>query len=325
MKGKRGLPERQGDPPVEPFSETLERQGFTLLKDRTTTLQVNVGLLCNQTCRHCHLEAGPGRGEIMARETMEEVIACAERGAFPCIDVTGGAPEMHPGLGGLLQGLAGHTPRLMLRSNLTAVSGGGQGELVELCRDLKVTIVASFPSTNESQADAQRGRGVWERSITALRELNDHGFGRPGTGLELNLVVNPAGAFLPAGQCTLEKKFRHDLKRRWDIDFTSLFTFSNIPLGRFRRWLLSTGNYDQYLKRLAGNFNPEALPGLMCRTLLSVSWDGYLFDCDFNQAAGLPLGGVPRHISDPGSLPARGSPIAVGDHCYACTAGSGFT
>jgi radical SAM/Cys-rich protein len=325
MKGRREISERQGDPPVEPFSAALERQGLTLLRDRTTTLQVNVGLLCNQVCRHCHLDAGPGRREIMARETMEEVVAYAERGGFSCVDVTGGAPEMLPGLDHLLRGLAGHTSRLMLRSNLTAISEGGQEDLIELCRELKVAIVASFPSMNEGQADAQRGKGIWERSIAVLRELNGHGFGRPGTGLELSLVVNPAGAYMPAGQCELEKRFKRDLKRRWGIDFTSLFSFSNMPLGRFRRWLVSSGNYDQYLKKLAGNFNAEALGSLMCRTLLSVSWDGYLYDCDFNQASGLPLGGVRRHLSDPGSQPAKGSPIAVGDHCYACTAGSGFT
>jgi radical SAM/Cys-rich protein len=313
-----------GEPALS-FPAALEEQGITLTRDRASTLQVNVGLLCNQACRHCHLEAGPRRREIMSRGTMDDVIAYARRGRFSCIDVTGGAPEMVPGLDHLLQGLSRLTPRLMLRSNLTAVSESGKEALLDLCGDLQVSLVASFPSTSRSQADAQRGTGFWSQSLSALKELNERGYGRPGTGLELSLVVNPAGAFLPPDQCQVEKRFRSDLKRRWGIDFTSIFSFANVPLGRYRRWLIASGNYGRYMKKLADSFNPETVSGLMCRSLVSLSWDGHLFDCDFNQAAGLPLGGIMNHVADQAGPPAEGDLIAVGDHCYACTAGSGFT
>jgi len=310
---------------VEAFSSLLERGGYSLERDRTSTLQVNVGLLCNQACRHCHLDAGPARKEVMSGETMEDVVSYARRGGFSCIDVTGGAPEMVPGLDDLLRGLAPHTPKLMLRSNLTAIPEQGQGGLVDLCGALGISLVASFPSTSESQTDAQRGPGVWRTSLDVLRLLNEKGYGRAGSGLELDLVANPAGAFLPPDQCRFEAKLKGDLRRRWGIEFNSLFSFANVPLGRYRRWLLQSGNFVPYLTRLAGNFNAETLPGLMCRSLVSVSWDGYLYDCDFNQAAGLPLGGSKIHISSMEGPPEWGTPIAAGDHCYACTAGSGFT
>jgi radical SAM/Cys-rich protein len=256
---------------------------------------------------------------------MDAVISFASRCSYDCIDITGGAPEMVPGLEGFLRRLSPLTSRLMLRSNLTAIGDGNRGRLVDLCRELPVSLVASFPSTSGSQTDSQRGAGVWEKSISMLKELNQAGFGTAGSGLELSLVVNPAGAFMPADQCRLEEKYRRDLARRWGISFTSLFSFANMPLGRFKTWLLTSGNYDQYMAKLSRGFNADTLPGLMCRSLVSVSWDGYLYDCDFNQAAKLPLGGEKVHIADIPGVPPPGTPIAVADHCYACTAGSGFT
>ena len=310
---------------VEPFSSVLERHGLVLCRDRVETLQVNVGLRCNQSCRHCHLDAGPGRKEeMMSPETMDEVVAYAGRGRFSTIDVTGGATELLPGLDTLVERLAPLAPRLMLRSNLTAVPEEGQAALRELCRRHGVVIIASFPSTSETQTDSQRGRGIWRQSIAALKELNRIGYGISGSGLELNLVANPAGAFLPADQCRLESKMRSDLERRWGVSFNNLFTFANVPLGRYREWLLRSGNYDMYLGKLAGRFNPSTVAGLMCRSLISVSWDGYIHDCDFNLAAGLTLSQGRTHVSA-AEEPAIGSPIAVGDHCYACTAGAGFT
>jgi radical SAM/Cys-rich protein len=310
---------------VEPFSSVLERHGLVLCRDRLETLQVNVGFRCNQACRHCHLDAGPGRKEeMMSPGTMDEVIAYAARGRFPAIDVTGGATELLPGLDTFIERLAPLTSRLMLRSNLTAVPKEGQAALRELCRRLGVVIIASFPSTSETQTDSQRGRGTWSKSLAALKELNRIGYGIPGSGLELNLVANPAGAFLPADQCRLESKTRGDLERRWGISFNSLFTFANVPLGRYREWLVHSGNYDMYLRKLADSFNPSTIAGLMCRSLISISWDGYLHGCDFNLAAGLPLSQGRTHVSAAEEPPA-GSPIAVGDHCYACTAGAGFT
>ncbi len=311
---------------VEPFSSVLERHGLVLCRDRMETLQVNVGLHCNQSCRHCHLDAGPGRKEeMMSPETMDEVVAYAGQGRFAAIDVTGGAAELLPGLDTLIERLAPLTSRLMLRSNLPAVPEKGRAALSELCRRQGVVIIASFPSTSETQTDSQRGRGIWRESLAALKELNHLGYGRPGSGLELDLVANPAGAFLPADQCRLESKMRSDLDRRWGISFTGFFTFANMPLGRYREWLIRSGNYDMYLRKLAGSFNPSTVAGLMCRSLISVSWDGYLHDCDFNLAAGLSLTQGRTHVRSATGPPPTGSLIAVGDHCYACTAGAGFT
>ena len=189
---------------------------------------------------------------------------------------------------------------------------------------LNVALVASFPSVNQGQADAQRGDGVWEQSLTMLNRLNSLGYGKPDSDLELYLVSNPAGAFLPVKQCTAEKKIKADLARKWGVEFTGLFTFANVPIGRFRRWLESSGNLDSYMNKLADGFNPATLEGLMCRSLISVDWRGYLYDCDFNLAAGLPYSGNPIHITQ-ALRPAEDSPIMTDDYCFACTVGAGFT
>ena len=310
---------------VEPFAAYLERHGLSLVRGDTRILQVNTGYLCNLRCRHCHLEAGPGRREVMSRETMDAVVALAKRFPFQAVDITGGAPEMVPDISFLVEGLSALTPRLMLRSNLVALDAFGCGALLGLCVARKVVLTASFPSTNIPQTDAQRGAGVAETVVEMLRKLNGVGYGREGTGLELNLVANPVGAFLPAAQSQVEQKFRQDLLRKWGVRFNNLYTFGNVPLGRFRTWLEDTGNYGRYLKALAVGFNPCAVEGLMCRTQLSVSWDGYLYDCDFNLATGRYLDGRKVHVTELRRLPQPGTPIAVGNHCFACAAGSGFT
>ena len=310
---------------VEPFADLLARHGLSLVRGRVHTLQVNTGYLCDLRCRHCHLEAGPDRQEVMSRETMADVVSFARRFPFQAIDITGGAPELVPGLPSLIEGLAPHAPRLMLRTNLSAMSGAGRESLLALCVARRVVLVASFPSTNPSQADAQRGAGAAETAVAGLKRLNDAGYGVEGTGLELDLVSNPVGAFLPASQASAERKFRSDLLRRWGIAFNNLYTFANVPLGRFRSWLQQTGNYERYLKTLAEGFNPCAVERLMCRTLLSVSWDGHLYDCDFHLAAGRSPGDRKAHVSEIRELPPPGAPIAIGEYCYACTAGSGFT
>jgi radical SAM/Cys-rich protein len=311
--------------PVEPFGQTLAKHGLTLTREKITTLQINVGSLCNQTCRHCHLEAGPNSQAIMSAETVDQVVALAQRFLFEMIDITGGAPEMNPNLVDMIERLSGMAPRLMLRSNLTALAHGEPDHLIELCRKHQVVIVASFPSLNEAQTESQRGRGVFQESTNVLRKLNSLGYGRADSGLELNLVSNPTGAFLPSSQEQLEKRFRQVLENKWGIVFNNLFSFANVPLGRFRRWLEQSGNLERYLQKLATTFNPCAIEGLMCRSFISVSWDGYLFDCDFNQAAGLYMGGKKTHISDLQGLPEAGEPIAVSHHCYTCMAGAGFT
>lgn len=310
---------------IEPFVRTLSRHGLRLVRERTHTLQVNVGFLCNQTCRHCHLSAGPDRKENMDQKTVEEVIAYAGRAGFETIDITGGAPELNPHLAYLIEGLAPLAKRLMLRSNLSALNDGTREALMQMLKEHRVVIVASFPSFNEAQADSQRGRGIFQISVSALKKLNGLGYGREGGDLELNLISNPAGAFLPPSQVETEKRFRRVLKQKWGIVFNHLFNFANVPLGRFRLWLFRSGNMDAYMDRLVSSFNPCAADGVMCRTHMSVAWDGTLYDCDFNLAKGLPLGGRQVHISEMDGTPDPGSPIGVADHCYACTAGVGFT
>jgi len=310
---------------VAPFSNTLKLKGVELVRAVTHTLQINVGLLCNQACRHCHLEAGPECREIMSADTMKQVVDFARRGRFKTVDITGGAPELNPHLKDLISRLSSFAPRIMLRSNLTALAGGKLNYLLELCKEHRVILVASLPSLNEAQTEAQRGEGVLGRSIDALRKFNAIGYGQAGSGLEIHLASNPTGAFLPISQAQAEKKFRQDLLKKYEVVFNDLYTLTNVPLGRFRQWLVASGNMEDYMKKLAERFNPCVFDGLMCRTLVSVSWDGFLYDCDFNLAAGLFLGGRKMHVSEAEGPPPPGSPIAVSDHCYACTAGSGFT
>ncbi|WP_224985062.1 arsenosugar biosynthesis radical SAM (seleno)protein ArsS [Geomonas agri] len=309
----------------EPFGERLARHGLALTRERTTALQVNVGLACDLSCGHCHLEAGPARGEMMSRAVMAEVIGCARRFRFDSIDLTGGAPELVPDLPYLVRGLAPETRRLIVRTNLVSLEGERGEELLQLYRELKVVLVASLPAGNQAQTEAQRGAGVWQKSIRALQRLNELGYGLPGSPLELDLVSNPSGAFLPAPQLQAQEKFQRDLARKHGVSFHNLYTFANVPLGRFRRFLERSGNLDDYLEKLTAGFNPCAVAGLMCRSQLSVDWCGRLYDCDFHLAQGLFLGGAARFIADLDELPAPGTPIAAADHCYACTVGSGFT
>ena len=213
----------------------------------------------------------------------------------------------------------------MLRSNLSVLNDGKRDHLMKFLSEKRVVIVASFPSLNEIQTDSQRGDGIFQICIDALKKLNSLGYGHEGTGLELNLVSNPTGAFLPPDQVQTEKRFRQVLKRKWGIVFNNLFNFANVPLGRFRQWLIKTDNLDSYVKKLYSSFNDCAVDGLMCRSLVSISWDGYLYDCDFNLAKGLFMGGLKIHVSEMPGPPEPGSHIATADHCYTCTAGSGFT
>ena len=309
---------------LEPFKNTLAKHQLALVRNDTVVLQVNTGLLCNQTCRHCHLDAGPKRTENMTAETIDEVATFAARCQFETIDITGGAPELNPHLDRLIEKVAPLAPRIMLRSNLSALELQDD-RLLDLLKANQVVIVASFPSVNLSQTDSQRGQGIFEVSIRMLRKLNSIGYGSADGQLELNLVSNPTGAFLPPTQIETEKRYHQVLQQRWGIVFNHLYSFANVPLGRFRQWLVNSGNYDNYMNRLASNFNPCAVDGLMCRSLVSVSWDGYLFDCDFNLSRGLFLGGKKTHISDMLQPPEKGSPISVANHCYTCTAGTGFT
>lgn len=310
--------------PLPSFDGNLSRHGLRLVRGKTHTLQVNTGFLCDLTCRHCHLEAGPQRREVMTGETMDAVVSYASRVPFAVIDITGGAPELVPGIGAFLARLAPLTEKLILRTNLVAFREEAAAGLMESCRDLGVALVASFPSTHITQAEALRGKGFWEKSLGVLQELHRLGYGDPGSGLTLDLVVNPAGAFLPGDQTQAEKRFKGYLER-YGVAFNQLFSFANAPLGRFRAWLERSGNLVPYGKLLCERFNPATVEGLMCRSLISVSWDGTLYDCDFNIAAGLPHGAGNIHVSSLQGYPGEGTAIPTGEHCYACTAGAGFT
>jgi len=301
------------------FREVLRASGLRLGKAAPVTLQVNTGYLCNLACRHCHLEAGPARTEVMGRRTMEETVALARRMRFETVDVTGGAPEMTPDIVFLLEGLAPLAEKRIFRTNLLALRDNP--ELTGIFVRDRWTLAASLPSVKEFQVSAMRGQGVFAASLEMLKVLNDAGFGTGG-GLELHLASNPAGAFLPPDQCAAQKQFRKELDRL-GVKFDSLFVFANMPLGRFRKWLEKSGNLDGYMKTLRERFNASATQGLMCRTTVSVRWDGTLHDCDFNQAAGLPSLGA-RHVSELAGSE-EGVEIATGEHCFACTAGSGFT
>ncbi|MBW2406096.1 MAG: arsenosugar biosynthesis radical SAM protein ArsS [Deltaproteobacteria bacterium] len=322
-KDLNGHPKEPGG--IAPFSATLSRHDLKLARKATRTLQVNLGFLCNQTCRHCHLNAGPDRKENMDLGIIREVISYALRGEFDIIDITGGAPELNSHLNTLIEGVHHDMPRIMLRSNLSLLNDGKRDHLMKYLSEKRLVIVASFPSLNEVQADSQRGDGIFEISVDALKKLNRLGYGHKDTGLELNLVCNPTGAFLPPDQAQTEKRFRQVLKRKWGIVFNNLYNFANVPLGRFRQWLVRTDNLDRYVKKLYSSFNACAVEGLMCRTLVSVSWDGYLYDCDFNLARGIFMGGRRIHVSEIPGPPEPGSHIATADHCYTCTAGAGFT
>jgi radical SAM/Cys-rich protein len=307
------------------FAQTLARHDLALTREKTTTLQINVGLACDLTCRHCHLEAGPGRTEMMDADTVEAVIACARRFSFDTIDITGGAPELLPHLPRMVEALAELTPRLIVRTNLTALALPASRDLIELYQQRRVVIIASLPAADAVQTEAQRGPGVWQTSIDMLKRLNRAGYGVSGSGLELDLATNPFGTDLPADHPLAEREFRRNMEHRHGITFTSLFTFANAPLGRFRAWLEQSGTFESYLRHLADRFNPCALPGLMCRTSLTANWQGFLYDCDFNLALDLHHGAQRLHISELSALPSPGSPIPASNHCYACAAGSGFT
>ncbi len=309
---------------IEPFDGNLARHGLNLVRGKTHTLQVNVGYLCDLLCRHCHLEAGPERREVMSIETMNDVIEYASRFHFETIDITGGAPELVPGIQSFLARLASLTRKLILRTNLVALREDVASGLMESCREMGIALVASFPSISTAQADALRGNGFWGKSLEVMRDLNQLGYGGPGSRLTLDLVVNPAGAFLPGNQGQAEKRFKQYLERHGTV-FNNLYSFANVPLGRYRTWLEQSGNLEHYFKTLFERFNSATVEGLMCRSLISVSWDGTLYDCDFNIAAGLPHGSAKIHVSSIAGSPEEGVVIATGDHCYACTAGAGFT
>jgi len=286
-------------------------------------LQINVGKRCNQTCRHCHVDAGPDRREVMTRETIELCLDAVSRAHIPCVDITGGAPELHPDFRSLVTEARRRGAHVIDRCNLTILMAPGYRDLPEFLAEQRVEVVASLPCYTAGNVDAQRGDGVFGRSLAALRRLNDLGYGRRGSDLVLTLVYNPLGPVLPPGQEALEADYRRELAARHGIVFSRLYTITNMPISRFLDELLQAGELDRYMETLTLAFNPATVAGLMCRTTVSVSWDGRLYDCDFNQMLELPLApGLPRHIRDLDEF-LRDRAIVVGPHCFGCTAGQG--
>jgi radical SAM/Cys-rich protein len=309
----------------EPFTVPMEQAGLRPLKATgITVLQLNVGKLCNQTCRHCHVDAAPDRTESMSRETAALCIEALATSDIPTVDITGGAPELNQNFRWLVEQARSLQRHVMDRCNLSVLLLPAQADLAEFLAAHHVEIVASLPYYKVQQTDAQRGDGVFKKSIEGLQRLNQLGYGRPNSGLVLNLVYNPVGAFLPPKQDAIESQFRKELRKRHGIEFNRLYTITNMPISRFLEFLVESGNYDGYMERLANAFNPAAAAGVMCRYTLSVAWDGTLYDCDFNQMLNLPVDQqAPRHIRDFDSLVLNDRSIVTGNHCYGCTAGPG--
>lgn len=307
------------------FGAKLRAAGLpTLVSPEIEILQINVGRMCNQTCKHCHVDAGPDRTEIMTQATMQACIDVLAKTTIATVDITGGAPEMNPHFRWLVERVSELGRKVMDRCNLTILLTPRYEDMVDFLAGHRVEIVASLPYYSASSTDRQRGDGVFERSIEALLRLNAVGYGQSDSGLTLNLVHNPVGAFLPPSQAEAEAMFRKQLLDRHGIVFNHLFAIANQPINRFLDYLLTSGNYEAYMERLVGAFNPATVQGLMCRNTLSVGWDGLLFDCDFNQMLDLRLAPkLPQTIFEFDEALLANRPIVTGQHCYACTAGQG--
>ncbi|MGK7297328.1 MAG: arsenosugar biosynthesis radical SAM (seleno)protein ArsS [Candidatus Wenzhouxiangella sp. M2_3B_020] len=304
----------------------LESTDFPAIRRRSLdTLQMNLGYLCNIACVHCHVNAGPNRTELMDRETMETALAVIDRFGIGALDVTGGSPEMNPDFRWLVEQARARGVHVMDRLNPTIMEEPGYDWVAPFLADHRVEAVASLPCYSKDNVDAQRGNGVFEASIAALKTLNEHGYGKPDSGLVLNLVYNPLGPSLPPPQEALEADYKRFLDDEFGIVFNSLFTLANMPIKRFGAVLLSRGQFDDYMTLLKNSYRRDNLGAVMCRDLVSVDYRGYVYDCDFNQMLGLPLGGDDEHthlsdLLDAGDVP-RG--IRVAEHCYGCTAGQG--
>jgi radical SAM/Cys-rich protein len=309
------------------FSDKLREAGqFPLRPAAAQILQTNIGYMCNQVCKHCHVDAGPDRTEIMTRETMQLCLDVLKNTSIETLDITGGAPEMNPDFRWFVsEAHASGVREIIVRSNLTIlVSNPRYLDLPQFFKDNRVRVCSSLPFYQSDKTDRQRGEGVFQKSIQALQLLNQAGYGDPTTDLILDLVYNPAGAFLPGSQSELERLFKRELQEHFGIQFNQLFTITNIPVSRFLDYLLSSGNYEEYMETLVAAFNAAAVPGVMCRNTISVDWQGYLHDCDFNQMLGLRTEkSSPQHISDFDLGALNNREIVVGQHCYACTAGAG--
>ena len=305
----------------------LESAAFPAIRRKhLETLQVNLGYKCNQTCLHCHVNAGPTRTEMMDWKTVSEVVSFLGSTGVKTLDITGGAPELNPHFRGLVLAARNLGVHVMDRCNLTILEQPGQQDLARFLADNRVEVVASLPCYLEENVDAQRGKGVFDGSIRALKILNGLGYGKPESGLVLNLVYNPQGASLPPSQDKLESDYHRHLGERFGVVFNRLYVLTNMPIQRFGSMLISKGRFEDYMDLLKNAYDPANLESVMCRSLISVDWRGYVYDCDFNQMLGLPLrlNGRPRvHLRQLTSEDLDGNPIVVKNHCYGCTAGQG--
>jgi radical SAM/Cys-rich protein len=316
-----------GEGKLPTFKKKLEPIGeFPLKPGAIEIFQVNVGYMCNQVCKHCHVDAGPDRKEIMTRETMEYCLEVLHKTNIHTLDLTGGAPEMNPDFRWFVEeaNKVG-VKEIIVRSNLTIIlSNPKYHDLPEFFKENNVRVVSSLPFYQPDKTDRQRGEGVFDKSIKALKMLNAIGYGRPGSGLMLDLVYNPSGAFLPGDQSELERDFKKELKNNFDIEFNSLFTITNIPISRFLEFLIRTENYEDYMEKLVAAFNPAAVKGVMCRNTISIDYDGYMYDCDFNQMLDMKVEkSAGQHIKDFDLEKLSKRNIAINQHCYGCTAGAG--
>lgn len=304
------------------ISETSQ---FPLKAKKLEILQVNVGYMCNQVCEHCHVDAGPDRKEIMTQDTMQQILDVIKTTGAHTLDLTGGAPEMNPHFRWFVEEATKIGVKdFIVRSNLTIIRANKKYyDLPDFFKKHNIHVVSSMPHWTRGKTDKQRGEGVFDMSIKALQELNARGYGMPNSDLKLDLVYNPSGAFLPGDQAAMEKDFKKALLEDFNIQFHNLFAITNLPIARFLDYLVASENYEDYMYQLVDAYNTEAVSNVMCTNTLSVSWDGYLFDCDFNQMLALPVNSKARHISDYQTDLLEGRNIVISQHCYGCTAGAG--
>lgn len=308
------------------FAKKIEETGqFPLRPAKLEVLQINLGYMCNQVCEHCHVDAGPDRKEIMTKQTMIQCLKIIQKTGAHTLDLTGGAPEMNPNFIWFVEEASKvGISDFIVRSNLTIIRANKKYyELPEIFKKHKVHVVSSMPHWTRGKTDKQRGEGVFDKSIEALKALNNVGYGMPNSPLRLDLVYNPSGAFLPGNQASMEKDFKKALFDDFGIQFHSLFALTNLPIARFLDYLIASGNYEDYMQSLVDAYNPHAVKNVMCRNTISISWDGWLYDCDFNQMLGLKVGSKVQHISEYNEEQLSDRRIVISQHCYGCTAGAG--
>lgn len=314
------------NPNGDNFDDYVKRSGIDKLTSRKVEIfQINMGKMCNQTCKHCHVDAGPDRKEIMTRETMQMCLDKLAETDIPTIDLTGGAPELNPDFRWFVKELKKLNRHIMVRCNLTIIlSNPNFNDLPDFYAENNIEVISSLPYYQKTNTDRQRGEGVFEKSIKALKLLNDKGYGKQGSGLILNLVYNSSGAFLPGPQHSLENDFRKELMSKSGIEFNNLFTITNMPVSRFLEYLIDSGNYVYYMEKLIDSFNSAAVKNVMCTNTISIGWDGYLYDCDFNQMLDLKVKDDNiTHIRNFDLNYLNTREIITGQHCFGCTAGSG--